>query len=230
MLAPVLIMLLISGTSDWRRIMPGILTLWIGAAGLALVSGSLLPRLRLALVTLVVVAQTMSAAANGLNLGVLPVAIVNSIGSYRMPFVGIDDNLAFVGELAKLGLRRGRFSAYTICYRDPVVGCSRRNIPWFEVEAATAVAQQQQFPMYINMARDLDFSRPNTLASQLRERGYNFVVVDTFYEPDRIIPGDPLFEHASQFIAMLNKGLPPGLTKVAKFAFGNRDIYILAVE
>ncbi len=231
MLAPVFIMLLISGTDDPRRTMPEILTFYVGAVGLALVPTGALPRVRLAVVALIVLVQTLAAGANGLNLrwAALP-PIVNWIGAYHAPFVGKDDNVAFIGDLGQLGFTKGRFSAYTICYRDPLVGCSRRGIPWFEVEGATDVAVEEHLPMYINMARDLDFSKPDTLAAQLKQRGYDFVVVDMFYQPDQVVPSDPLFEHASQFIAFVKNGLPPGFRQVGKFKFGDRDIYVLAVE
>lgn len=231
MLAPVLLMLLISGTSDPRRIMPEILTFYVGAVGLALVPTAVLPRVRLAVVTLIVLAQTLAAGANSLNLRWAAVPpIVHWVGAYSPPFVGKDDNVAFVADLTQLGLKAGRFSAYTICYRDPVVGCSRRGIPWFEVEGATDVAVEQHLPMYINMERDLDFSKPDALTGQLKANGYNFVVVDMFYEPDHVIPGDPLFEHASRFIAFVKNGLPLGFRQVGKFRFGDRDMYVLAVE
>jgi hypothetical protein len=231
MLAPVFVMLLISGTNDPRRTMPEILMFYVGAVGLALVPTGALPRVRLAVVTLIVLVQTLAAGANGLNLrwAALP-PVVHWIGVYDPPFVGQDDNVAFVADLSRLGLNEGRFSAYTICYRDPIVGCSRRGIPWFEVEAATAVAVEEHLPMYINMARDLDFSKPDTLAEQLKQRGLNFVVVDMFYQPDQVISSDPLFEHASRFIAFIQNGLPPGFRRVAKFEFGDRDMYVLAVE
>ena len=84
--------------------------------------------------------------------------------------------------------------------------------------------------MYINMARDLDFSKPDTLAAQLKQRDFNFVVVDTFYQPDQVVQSDPIFEHSSQFIAMVKSGVHPGFKEVGKFAFGDRDLYVLAVE
>jgi hypothetical protein len=101
-----------------------------------------LPRIRLAVATLVVFVQSLAAGANVLNLrwAALP-PIVNWIGVYKPPFVAKDDNVAFIAELRQLGFTEGRFAAYTICHRG-AVGCARQGIPWFEVEAATAVVLQ----------------------------------------------------------------------------------------
>lgn len=118
---------------------------------------------------------------------------------------------------------------WAICYRG-AVGCSRQGIPWFEVEAATAVAVQEHLAMYFNMARDLDFSEPDSLAAQLKQRGFDFVVVDMFYQANRGIPGDPVFDHTSQFIDFVKNGLPLGFKEVGKFRLGLRTIHVLAVR
>jgi len=231
MLLPVLATLLISGTNDSRRVMPEILVLYIGVAGLASTSAAGLPRVRLGLTAALAALQTAMVLANGMNLKSPELVRIQSwLGPLRPAFVGVDDNVAVMDEINKLGISSGRISAYTLCYRDPTSGCTRRGIPWFEVEALTMVASQRHLPIYVNMARDLNFSQMDTLAFQLKKRNYNMVLIDTFAQPDQVIEGDPLFEHTFRLISMMDRPLPPGFKKIATLGFGGRPMVLLSIQ
>jgi hypothetical protein len=231
MLAPILATLVISGTNDARRVMPPLMMLYVGITAVALNPTSMLQRTRAIVVLVIAALQTSGAMVNGMNLSIPALAQTQQwIGALSQPNLAEDANLEMMRRLAALGVRNGRLDVYSICYREPMAGCARRGISMIEPEAMTSVANEQGLSVYVNMARDLDFTRPDTLASQLLQRGYNYVLVDMFDKPDQIFSADRLPEHTFHFQAMIRDGLPKNIYEISKFEFLGREFHLLGVR
>ena len=231
MLAPILVTLLISGTNDLRRVMPPMMMLYVGVAAVALNPISMFPRTRTILVLIIAGLQSSVAVVNGVNFHIpIVTQAENWIGRAPPPDPGDDANVAMVSRLAELGVRNGHMTVYSVCYREPYSGCARRDLSMIEPEAMTTVARQQGLSLYFHMARDLDFKQPDTLANQLLQRDFQFVLVDMFDKPDQILDADRLFEHTFRFQAMIRDGLPQDIYEISKFQFSGREFHLLGVR
>lgn len=227
MMAPVLLLLSISGTSDMRRIMPAMLVLAMGLVALAFSAGGSFARLRTTMLVLLVSAQTVSATANGLNIRLPALTSLQEITGYlRQPYVGVDPNVPILDGLLELGVRNGSVSAYTYCYRD-YANCERLGLPMFEPVALSTLAKARRLPIQVHFIGDLDFSKPESLAEQIRYRGFNYILVDMFDSPNVVNRNDPYVIHTEKFIAMEKTGLPAGLINRGCFSTVKRPICVI---
>lgn len=231
MLTPILAMLWITNTMDMRRPMAGMLVLYIGVVAVALLPKILWPRIRFALLLVVTALQFGTATANAINLQSQATTKLQSTFGFLMPpSTGADANAAMMDRLISLGVSSGRLALYSLCYRDLVAKCSERGFPVVEVQALTALARERNLDFYLNFPLDLDFSKPETLAAQLNERGYAFVLVDMFDNPDQVVNADAVFGHTFQFMSLVQQGLPPGFADIAQFTLGGRQFHLLSVK
>lgn len=229
MMIPVLLMLSISGTSDMRRIMPAMLVLAIGLIALAFSPLGSFSRLRTTMLGLLLATQLVSTIANGLNISVSSLSNLREItGHLRPPYTGTDPNVPVLNGLLELGVRNGNVSAYTYCYRD-YSNCERLGLPLFEPVALSTLLKASRIPINVHFIGDLDFSRPESLAKQIRDRGFNFVLVDMFDSPSAINPNDPYVIHTEKFIGLVKAGLPDGLTNRGCFSSAKRPICLIEV-
>jgi len=229
MMAPVLLLLSISGTSDMRRIMPAMLVLATGLVALAFSTGGLVARLRITLLLSLLTAQVVSATANGLNIRVSSLAKLQGLtGHLRQPYTGVDPNVPVLDGILELGVRNGSVSAYTYCYRD-YANCERQGLPVFEPVALSTLAKARRLPIQVHFIRDLDFSKPESLAGQIRYRGFNYVLVDMFDSPSAVNRNDPYVIHTEKFIAMEKIGLTAGLINRGCFSTVKRPLCVIEV-
>ncbi len=227
MMTPVLLMLSISGTSDMRRIMPAMLVLAMGLVALAFSAGGSFARLRTTMLVLLLAAQAVSATANGLNIRVSSLSELQGItGRLRQPYTGVDPNVPVLDGLLELGVKNGSISAYTYCYRD-YANCERLGLPVFEPVALSTLAKARRFLINVHFIGDLDFSKPESLAEQIRYRGFNYVLVDMFDSPSAVNRNDPYVIHTEKFIAMEKTGLPAGLINRGCFSTVKRPICVI---
>lgn len=228
---PVLAMLFATGTADMRRVLPSILLLYVGVAGLVLVPKYRFSGIRFIILSSLTAAQFLIAANNSLALEFSPLRNAETLfGSLRSPSLKVDANTKMIRKLVSLGVTTGGVAIFSLCYRDPVVGCTKRGLPVIGPEALTAVAKQEHLGLHMAIPRDLDLSKPNTLAAQLVRRGYSLVLVDMFDKPAEVVPADPVFGHTQYFINLIHFGLPRGLLQVAQFTLGGRQFRLLRVK
>ena len=230
MLAPMLVLYSITGTSDFRRIMPAMLLLYVALAGLALSPGGALPRVRTGVVLLLMIAQVTTAAANGLAIHTpMLLRLQEFLGPSRWPATGRDPNTPVLEGILALGIKRGNIAAYTYCYRDYGT-CAQRNIPPFEPSALGTLARERHLPIGVHFIGDLDFSKPDSLAAQIMARDFQYVLVDMFDSPAVVNRADPYTQHTENFISLERGSLPPGLTSMGCFSTANRPICVLRIE
>jgi Dolichyl-phosphate-mannose-protein mannosyltransferase len=228
MMAPMVMLYAWSATGDSRRIMPGILVLYVGVIALALSPHGLLPRVRLACGLGIAMALLLAAAANGLNVksnGLLKVQ--ETFGYLRQPAVGQDPTGPVLESLLQMGIRSGNISAYTHCYHSEL--CNSKNVPWVEPVALSTLARERHLPLYVHFMEDLDFSTPETLAKQIQVRGFQYVLVDMLDLPEDVNRADIYVKHTDQFISMERGTLPAGLTSRGCFSTINRPICVIEV-
>jgi dolichyl-phosphate-mannose-protein mannosyltransferase len=228
MIAPMLVLYSLSGTSDARRIMPGILLLYIGLTAFAFSPRGLLPRVRLAGGLGMAVALLMAAAANGLN--VKSNALLNvqeTFGYLKPPATGQDPTGPVLESLLRMGVSSGNIAAYSHCYHS--TRCQSQNVPWVEAVALSTLARERHLPLYVHFMDDLDFSRPETLAKQMQARGFQYVLIDMLDAPEDVNHADTYVMHTDHFIAMERETLPPGLTSRGCFATLNRRTCVIEV-
>lgn len=227
MMVPVLLLLSISGTSDMRRIMPAMLVFAMGLTALGFSSGGSFVRLRPTILVLLLAAQTVSAVANGLNIRLPTLDRLQGVTGYlRQPYVGVDPNVPILDGLLELGVRNGSVSAYTYCYRD-YANCERLGLPMFEPVALSTLAKARRLPIQVHFIGDLDFSKPESLAEQIRYRGFNYILVDMFDSPSAVNRNDPYVIHTEKFIALEKTGLPAGLINSGCFSTVKRPICVI---
>ncbi len=227
---PMLWMLSRTGTSDMRRVMPPMLFLYIGLAGLALAPSGLGPRLRFAAITATALLMATAATANGLRVR-LPAVLVSTasvFGHLRAPDTGTDPNVPVLDGLIGLGIKSGRISAHTYCYRD-YANCERLRLPMFEPVALSTLATERGLPIYVHFMGDLDFSKPATLAEQIKARDFEYILVDMFDSPADVNWQDPYVEHTRQFIDMAKAPLPEGIVARGCFETVGRRICVFQV-
>lgn len=228
MMAPVLLMLSISGTSDMRRIMPAMLVLEMGLVALAFSPSGSLAHLRSAMLVSLLAVQAVSAVANGLNVRLHALTVLQGVTGYlRQPYVGVDPNAPVLDGLLELGVRSGSVSAYTYCYRD-YANCERLGLPLFEPVALSTLAKSRHVPIQVHFIGDLDFTKPETLSEQIRYRGFNYVLVDMFDSPAAVNRNDPYVIHTGEFIALeKSRRLPAGLISRGCFSTAKRPICLI---
>ena len=212
-----------------RRIMPGMLVLNVGLVFLALSPYGLFPRARTVFLFLVMATQVTSTAANGLNIRA-PVFLKTQefTGNLRQPYIGRDPNIPVLDGILGLGIRSGRIAAYTYCYRD-YANCERRAIPMFEPMALSTLAKERRLPIHVHFIGDLDFSRPETLALQIKMRKFDYVLIDMFDSPAAVNWDDPYVIHTKNFIALERGKLPAGLVNRGCFMTVKRPICVVEV-
>lgn len=227
MMTPMLILLSISGTSDMRRIMPGMLVLTLGLVVLSLSPNGFLPRTRTVLLFLVMAIQLANVTANGLNIRTPILLKAQELAGYlRPPYTGPDPNPPVLDGILGLGIRSGRVSAYTYCYRD-YANCERKGIPMFEPVALSTLAKERRLHIHVHFIGDLDFSKPETLSAQIRGRGFDYVLVDMFDSPAAVNWEDPYVIHTKNFISLVQGRLPAGLINLGCFSTLKRPICVI---
>jgi hypothetical protein len=230
MIAPMLILYSLSGTSDSRRVMPAVLIVYIGLSALALMPRGPLPRTRLACLTAIAVALLTVAAANGLDIkSNALLKIQGQFGYLRNPDVGQDPNGPVLDGLLKMGITSGNVSAYTRCYRGHD-DCERSNLPAFEPMALSTLARERDIPLYVHYVTDLDFSKPESLSRQILIRDFQYVLVDMAELQQPVNEADPYARHTEEFIAMERSDLPHGLIKRGCFSTLNRPMCVVEVD
>ncbi len=227
MVAPVLALLSISGTSDMRRIMPAMLVLEMGLTALALSPNGSLARTRAVVLLLLLTAQTVSATANGLNIRLPALTAIKDVtGHLRQPYAGADPNPPVLDGLLTLGVRNGNIAAYTYCYRD-YANCERLGLPVFEPMALSTLAKERHLPIHVHFIGDLDFSKPETLSAQIKARNFDYVLVDMFDAPAAVVWADPYVVHTKYFISLQRDRLPEGLISRGCFSTLKRPICVI---
>jgi len=231
MIGPMLVLHALTGTSDMRRIMPGILVLYVGLTGIAVFPGGILPPVRLAVVFAMMAIQVTTAAANGLNIRVEALLAGQRLSGYlRQPSVEQDPNEPVLDGLLGLGIQAGNVSAYSYCYRDYDY-CERTKFPPFEPVALATLARQRDIPINVHFIGDLDFTKPETLASQIQLRGFDYVLVDMFDSPASVNRADPYIIHTDHFISLAHgEQLPPGLVWLGCFTASNRPMCVIQAK
>jgi hypothetical protein len=229
MIAPMLLLYSVSGTSDMRRIMPGMLLLYVGLVGLALSPLGALSRVRAAVVCLLTVAQVTTVSANGLGIHAPAfVRVQQVLGGLRWPATERDPNVPVLEGILGLGIDHGNIAAYSYCYRDYGT-CWQRNVPPFEPSALATLARERHLPIGVHFIGDLDFTKPESLAAQIAARDYQYVLIDMFDAPAAVNWADPYTLHTEKFISLERGLLPPGLTNIGCFSTVNRPICVLKV-
>ena len=230
MIVPMLMLLSISGTTDMRRIMPGMLVLNLGMVALALSPYGTLTRVRAAILFLVMAVQMVSATANGLNIRMPILQKVQELTGYlRPPYTGLDPNIPVLDGILRLGVQSGRIAAYTYCYRD-YANCERQDIPMFEPTALSTLAKERHLPIYVHFIGDLDFEKIETLSVQIKARGFDYVLIDMFDSPAAVNWEDPYVAHTKNFITLTRGQLPAGLVNRGCFSTLKRPICVIEIS
>ena len=229
MIAPMLVLYSWSGTSDPRRIMPGVLLLYMGVIAVALAPGGLIPRVRLMSLLGIAVALLAAATATGLDISSNTLTRVkNTFGSLRPVSVERDPNEPVLDSLLQLGISSGNVSAYTRCYRA-YDQCERSKLPPFEPSALASLARERHVPLFIHYVLDLDFSTPESLSKQLIMRDFQYLLID-MADVAPFNQADPYAAHTEQFIAMEGTAtFPPGLISRGCFSTLSRPICVVEV-
>jgi hypothetical protein len=99
----------------------------------------------------------------------------------------------------------------------------------FEPMALSTLAKERRLPIHVHFIGDLDFSKPETLSAQIRDRGFNFVLIDMFDSPAAVNRKDPYVIHTEKFIALEKSRLPVGLISRGCFSTVKRSICVIEV-
>jgi hypothetical protein len=228
MIVPMFVLYSWSATSDPRRIMPGMLILYMGVIALALAPQGARHYVREASLLGITVALLIAAAASGLNInssGLLKVQ--STFGYLSPPFVGQDPTVPALESLLQMGISSGNISAYTHCYH---ANCDADKIPWIEPVALSTLARERHVPLNVHFMIDLDFSKPETLSKQIMARDFQYVLVDMLDSPGPVNHADPYVEHTDQFLSMERSALPPGLISRGCFSALNRPMCVVEVD
>jgi hypothetical protein len=224
MILPMLVLYGLSATSDPRRIMPGLLMLYMGVTAVALAPGAPYDRVRLVGALGIAAALIIATAANGLNISSNALLRVQSTFGYLSPpFIGRDPTEPVLEGLLQMGISSGNVSAYTRCYR---FDCEGDKIPWAEPVALSTLAMERHVPLNVHFMTDLDFSKPETLSKQIHARGFQYVLVDMIDVPPTN-QADTYASHTEQFMAIAGSALPPGLVSRGCFSTLNRPLCVI---
>jgi hypothetical protein len=229
---PILILHMMSGTGDERRVMPSIFLLYIGLTALALLPQSFLARARLFAVAILAALQVTSAVATAFHIDSHTLdRFQGYAGSLEKPDTLPDSNIAVLEGLVAVGVREGFVIAYTNCLLG-YISCSSHKMPFFEHVAVSTLALERGLPIYMHYFADLDLSKPDTLADQIRARGAQYILVDLFDDSDfsEVSHKHSFFQRTAAFIEFAKGTFPPGFTKVGCFATLRRPMCVYAVN
>jgi hypothetical protein len=230
MIVPMLVLYSLTGTSDVRRLMPGVLVLYLGIVTFALAPHGLLHQIRPVCVLAIAVALFTVAAGNGLGVKSNGLLRVQSVFGYlRQPYVGQDPNGPVLESLLRMGISHGNISAYTRCYRA-YEECERNSLPSFEPMALSTLARERDIPLYVHYVTDLDFSKPETLSRQILIRDFQYLLVDMAELKQPTNEADPYARHTEEFISMERSNLPRGLIQRGCFSTLNRPMCVVEVD
>jgi hypothetical protein len=230
-IVPMLILHLMSGTSDERRIMPGMFLLYTGLSALALMPKGLYPGYRLLAVAVLASMQIVSISANGFGIKSPTIDRIQSYtGTLRDPDASPDQAITMLDGIESLGIRSGFVIAYSHCLLG-WSSCSASNMRMFEHVAVSTIAAQRRLPINVHFFTDLDLSKPETLAEQIHSRGANYLLVDMFDQSDfaEVNHKNPFYVHTSVFVAFARNGFPPGFFPLGCFTTLGRPICGYAV-
>jgi FkbM family methyltransferase len=226
MLIPMLIIYSVSGTSDMRRIMPVMLVLNVGLVFIALMPSGPLRRSRVVLLLLLTSFEVLGTGINGMNIQRPWFPARERWTELPAPFTGVDPNPDVLDAILKLGISQGRIAAFTYCYRD-FENCENQHIRIFEPMALWTVAQARGLSLQIHFMGDLDFSRPETLAEQIKANGFDYVLIDLFDNPANVNWRDSYVNNTANFIRLYRSALPKGLTDLGCFYDLGRAICVI---
>jgi hypothetical protein len=170
-------------------------------------------------------------AANGLDIKNWRIyRIEQYTGVLAPPDTRPDPNAAMIDGLLSVGVREGFVSAYSHCLLG-TDSCGAAQMPIFEHAAVSLIAQERRLPIWVHYLADLDRSKPDTFARQIRERGGKYVLVDMFAASDfpEINHKHPLFQLTQDFIEFARNGFPPGFSKLGCFETLGRPMCVYVV-
>ena len=229
MLAPIVISLSVTGTSDMRRIMPAVLLLEIGAI-LVILNNKLkfyLPS-RIVL-TLLMVFQFINIVNNEFQINKLSQKnIFGLVGNLRVPSGEVDPNDLVLKGLTDLGIKKGNIAAYTYCYRD-YENCNNIHFPMFEPVALATLAKQEKKPIEVQFIGDLNLNDRPGISNQVVARGYKYILIDMFNNPIYRNQADSYMVHTEFFINAINENDYQGFKKIGCFNNIKRDICVLEI-
>jgi hypothetical protein len=228
---PMLILHLLSATSDERRIMPAMFLLYIGLSALALTPTGLYPGSRLLAVVALASMQIVSISANGFGIKSPTIDRIQSYtGTLRDPDPSPDQAITMIDGIESLGIRSGFVIAYSHCLLG-WSSCSASNMRMFEHVAVSTIAAQRRLPINVHFFTDLDLSKPETLAEQIHSRGASYLLVDMFDQSDfsEVNHKNPFYVHTNTFVAFARNGFPPGFFPLGCFTTLGRPICGYAV-
>lgn len=182
-ITPIIILLSISGTSDPRRIMISIYLFYIGLIFFIL-QNNLSYRIKLGsyfFICLITFTQIVGNIGNNFNINNILIISANKLnGSLTKPNISPDGNEVLLEKLTELGIKTGSLGVFTLCTISPKDNCENYNVPWFEPFALSTLAREKALGFSIGTFLDVDYSNLNSVAEQIKSRGFNYAVVDMF--------------------------------------------------
>lgn len=228
MLAPIVIMILVTGTSDPRRIMAGMLVLYVGIVAICIVPEGPSRIARLAAVAILALVQTTVLWANSFAFAWPQLMTIEAyMGELPAPDITPDGDYAVLRKLQDLGVRSGVVGVFTYCQFGLLENCQRNGFAPFEMAALGTIAQERGLPLYMTMFSGIDFSNPDTIPKQLRAMGINYLLIDMGNKP--IWASHPVARTVAGFIKLNSGPLPEGLTSLGCFSMG-RPICVVEVK
>lgn len=227
MAAPIVGIMIFSGTSNSRRIMPAVFVLYVGLVAISLQPARLISTARFAVVGILTAIQLTAILANELTATSLPFERLQTItGRLAPPQATPDGNRTILDELFKMGIQSGTVAVFTYCSIDPVDNCERYNVPWFEPLALRTLAQESHLPISIAYLPDADYADPNSVAKQMKANSLDYLLIDMLDKPMQT--NHPIAVPTRQLIALEHGPLPPGLENRGCISLG-RPVCLLKV-
>lgn len=228
MLAPIITMYFVTGTSDPRRIMAGMLVTYVGILAICIGPAGPLRLTRLAVVAILALMQTAAVWANNFALTWFPLEKIQAYtGELTAPNRSPDGDYIVLQELQNLGVHAGAVGVFSYCQFALVENCERNNFTPFETFALDTVARERGLPLYMTMFSDMDFSKPERVADQVRSKGVKYLLIDMGNKA--MLVGHPVAATVAGFIKLNGGPLPPGLTSLGCFSMG-RPICVIDVN
>jgi len=231
MAAPIIAVLMWTGTSSYRRMVPAMFVIFLGLVVALLHPAWRWPRARTIIMAILAGGQVGLVVLNGFAWR--PAWLERTYASFSQispasPTPDVAESI--VRTLDAGGVVDGRIATYAWCYYDDFVGCSSRGMNWFESAALTAAAIAHRSGIRFHFESDLDVGEPARIAAQLRAAGYRYVLLDLYARDDLRTSQIPYLTVTSGLLAMLARdGHIPGLVPIRRYELGGRIVVLFEV-
>jgi hypothetical protein len=226
MIFPILLALFFTGTSDMRRPLPAFVILEIGFILFILCSKSRLLNFTILIFLFLIQILNFISSIN-------PVFNENFknykhyLGNINSPFIFDDPNELVLSNLNGIDLNNKNVLTYSFCYRDWET-CINKGFPFFEQIALTTLSNQKNINTKFLIDRNLDLDNNFKLLKEIKDRQYDYILLDSFKGSDNLNFDDPYNTHVKYFIDMIHDNKEGIYKKIYCFDL-NREICLYEI-